>query len=73
MASVLSVRKKGCCYRIIARDVWGELMGPGSCVGGDLSKIVEFIDRYILKGAPEGEVVDIKSSGRRKVSLSKGG
>lgn len=30
MASVLAVRKKGCCYRIIARDIWGELMGPGS-------------------------------------------
>lgn len=33
--------------------------------------MVEFIiDRYILEGAPEREV-DIKSSGRRKVSLSK--
>lgn len=50
-----------------------KLMGPGSCVEGALSKVVEFIiDRYILEGAPEEEV-DIKSSGRRKVSLSKEG
>lgn len=42
--------KNGCCYRVIAKDIWDEVGGTGSCAGeGGLSKMAEFIIETFLR------------------------
>lgn len=47
---VSSVKKKGYCSRVIAKDIWGKLVGPRRCVGeGSSSKMVEIMIDTLLR------------------------